>query len=118
MSSPSIVPTVSSDVYLVLDDLGKIGRAYREVDEERATREDVIRDLISGQFNDPVRIICFNADQGYCRDVTAEIAEEIKEWAESKGEQISPGLRDFIDWQLERAARMRGRLVMEQGHGQ
>jgi hypothetical protein len=56
-------------------------------------------------------VICFNPDGGSCRDVTEEIAQEIKDWADHKGEQLSPGLRDFIDWQLDRAARMRSRLV-------
>ena len=41
MRSPSIVPGFNVDVYLVLDDFGHIGRAYREVDEEKADRATV-----------------------------------------------------------------------------
>jgi hypothetical protein len=38
--SPSIAATQPDDVYLVLDDFGeRMGRAWREVDEERTDRE-------------------------------------------------------------------------------
>ena len=86
MSSPSIVPNVGGDVYLVLDDFGKLGRAYREVDEEQADRGTVVRNLTEGQYNSPVRIVCFNTDEGSARDVTEEIAREIQDRAASKGE--------------------------------
>jgi hypothetical protein len=51
MRSPSIVPGCDVDVYLVLDDFGSIGRAYREVDESEADKASVIRRLIEGQYN-------------------------------------------------------------------
>jgi hypothetical protein len=41
----------------VLDSFGAIGTAYRETDIERADFEIVIADLISGEFNDPVRVV-------------------------------------------------------------
>ena len=54
--SPSIVPHVADrDVYLVLDDFGKRGRAWREADEERTDRAAVLQDFIEGQYNNPVR---------------------------------------------------------------
>jgi hypothetical protein len=112
MRSPSIVPGFDADVYLVLDDFGKLGRAYREVDEEHADRETVIRNLTEGQYNNPVRIVCFNTAEGSARDVTEEIAREIQDWASSKGEQLSPGLRDFIDWQIDQAARLASRSLV------
>jgi|SRR4051794_8263458 hypothetical protein len=101
MRSPSIVPGFDVDVYLVLDDFGKIGRAYREVDEGEADRATVIRRLIEGQYSNPVRIVCFNTSEGWSRDVTEDVAREIKEWSERKGEELSTGLRDFIDYQHE-----------------
>ena len=100
--SPSIVPGFDVDVYLVLDDFGSLGRAYRETDEDHADRESVIRDLKSGFYNNPVRIVCFNTHDGTSRDATAEIAREIKARAERKGEQLSPGLKEFIDYELSR----------------
>jgi hypothetical protein len=102
MRSPSIVPGFDVDVYLVLDDFGKIGRAYRETDESKADKETLIRNLMRGQYNDPVRIICFNTAGGWSRDVTEDIAREIKARADRNREELSPGLRDFIEYQFSR----------------
>ena len=84
----------------MLDDFGQIGRSYREIDESQADKETLIRDLISGQYNNPVRIVCFNTAEDWSRDVTEDIAREIKERTDQSREYLSPGLRDFIDWQL------------------
>ena len=67
MRSPSIVPGFDVDVYVVLDDFGKLGRAYREVNEEQSDRETVIRNLMEGQYNDPARIVCFNTAEAPAR---------------------------------------------------
>jgi len=48
------------DIYLVLDDFGERGRSWREIDEERTERETVIRDLLEGQYSDPIRVVAFN----------------------------------------------------------
>jgi hypothetical protein len=53
MRSPSIVPGFNVDVYLVLDDFGPLGRAYREADEARADKKSIIRDLVSGSTTIP-----------------------------------------------------------------
>ena len=107
MRSPSIVPGgFDVDVYVVLDDFGKLGRAYREVGEDEADRETIIRDLMGGQYTNPVRIVAFNTAAGWSRDVTEEIAREIENRAARSGEELSPGLLDFIDYQTERAKRL------------
>jgi hypothetical protein len=105
MRSPSIVPGFNVDVYVVLDDFGKIGRCYRETDEAESDKATVIRDLISGQYNDPVRIVAFNTSEGWSRDVTAEIACETKDSSGRKGEELSPGLQDWIETQIDIVAR-------------
>ena len=64
--SPSIVPReANQDTYLVLDDFGgRLGRAWRETDEEDTDRETLIRDLMDDQYGNPVRIVAFNTAQG------------------------------------------------------
>jgi len=104
--SPPIVPGFDADVYLILDDFGQLGRAYREVGEEEADRESVIRHLKNGEYNNPVRIVAFNTAEGWSRDVTEEIVREIRDRADRSGEKLSPGLRDFIDAELARAKRL------------
>src|SRR4051812_22647213 len=100
MRSPSIVPGFDVDVYLVLDDFGQVGRSYREVDEELADKATLIRKLMEGQYNNPVRIIAFNTSEGWSRDVSEDIAREIQDKAAREGEELPPGLRDWIDWQI------------------
>lgn len=97
-SSPSIVPTdrLDRDVYLVLEDFGaRAGCAWRETDEQDTDRRTIIRDLLSGQYTYPVRIVVFNAIEGYARDATSEIADELAEHFATDPE-ITPALRAFI----------------------
>lgn len=78
-TSPSIVPHAADrDTYLVLEDFGHIGCSWRETDAQSAEREALIRDLVEGQYRHPVRIVAFNSSEGWCRDVTVEIAEELR----------------------------------------
>ena len=37
----------------------------------------MIEDIITGQYNDPSRIIAFNMAEGWARDVTEDVAREI-----------------------------------------
>jgi hypothetical protein len=77
--SPSIVPEANQDTYLVLDDFGgRLGRAWRETDEEDTDRETLIRNLMDNQYNHPARIIAFNTAEGWSRDVTVDIADELR----------------------------------------
>ena len=63
--TPSIVPRDDDqNVYLVLDDLGRYGRAWREADPETTDMETVITDLLDGQYSNPVRVIGFNIGVG------------------------------------------------------
>lgn len=50
--SPSIVPEESDrDIYIVLDDFGPLGRAWRETDDAQADRATLVRDLLDGQYD-------------------------------------------------------------------
>ena len=78
-TSPSIVPhEADQDTYLVLDDFGRIGCSWRETDVESADRESLIRDLVDGQYSKPMRIVAFNTTEGWARDVTMDIADELR----------------------------------------
>jgi hypothetical protein len=78
-ASPPIAPDrPEQNTYIVLDDFGRIGRAWRETDQNRAGREALIRDLVEGQFRNPIRIVAFNTSEGWSRDVTVDIAEELR----------------------------------------
>jgi len=51
-STPSLVPSNNATVYLVLDDFGKLGRAYRETDENRTNLEPSSKTFSTGNSND------------------------------------------------------------------
>ena len=78
-NSPSITPHGDDqDTYLVLEDFGLIGRCWRETDADNAGREALIHDLAEGQYRHLVRIVAFNAAEGWCHDVTKDIADELR----------------------------------------
>jgi hypothetical protein len=66
------------DTYLVLEDFGRYGRGWREADEGSTDRKALIRDLLAGEYPNPLRIIAFNTAEGWSRDVTVEIADELR----------------------------------------
>jgi hypothetical protein len=96
-TSPSIVPhAADQDTYLVLDDFGRVGCSWRETDAERADRNTLIRELVDGQYRHPVRIVAFNTAEGWCRDVTVDIADELRRRYVEFGE-VPESILDFID---------------------
>ena len=90
---PSIVPDGTNEiVYLVLDDLGRHGRVYRETDADGADLETVIADLMSGQYYNPVRVIAFNVAERWVEDVSGDIAREIVRRLDLTGDEVPPSL--------------------------
>jgi hypothetical protein len=77
--SPSMVPAETGhDTYLVLEDLGRFGRVWRETAEANANHETLIRDLLDDQYSRPMRVVAFNTAEGWSRDVTVDIADELR----------------------------------------
>ena len=96
--SPSIVPPGDDhEVYLVLDDFGgSIGQAWRETGVDDANLENLLTDLLDGQFTNPVRVIGFNAAEGWSRDVTMDIADQLRRrFAEY--DEVPASLQEFVD---------------------
>jgi hypothetical protein len=94
--SPVTAPHgVFGTVYLVLDSFGALGAAYREADVSRADLETVITDLMSGEFNAPVRVVAFNTFERWA--VSRQIAEEIQERCDLAGEPVPECIRDFVE---------------------
>lgn len=96
-TSPSIVPhEADQDIYLVLDDFGWIGCAWRETDAGSVDREKVIRALVDGEFSRPIRIVAFNTSEGWSRYVTNDIADELRRRYAEFGE-APESILDFMD---------------------
>jgi hypothetical protein len=96
--TPSIVPYgADQTVYLVVDHFGRHGSVYRETDVDRTDLETVITDLMSGQFNDPVRVVAFNTLEHWAQDVSKDVALEIQTRCDIDGQDVPENLRDFVD---------------------
>lgn len=77
--TPSIVPNADDqNVYMVVDDLGGLGRIWPEADFEGTDLETVIGDLLRGQYNNPIQIISFNVAEGWARDMSEDVAQELR----------------------------------------
>jgi len=96
--TPSIVPNGNDQtVYLVADDFGKPGRAWVEADVETTDLETVIQDLLTGQHNNPFRVIAFNTAERWAEDVSADVAHEIRRRCDLQMRDIPFYLQDFTD---------------------
>ncbi|MET4803986.1 hypothetical protein [Bradyrhizobium sp. LB11.1] len=97
--SPSIAlaDRLDRDVYLVLEDFGaRAGCAWRETDEADTDLETVLQGLLSGQYAYPVRIVCFNASEGWSRDATSDVANALAQRAAGIDYDVPAALQDFI----------------------
>ena len=95
-TSPSIVPGGEKDIYLVPDDFGRLGRAWRETDEAGTNRAMLVRNLFDGQYESPVRIVAFNIAEGWCRDATVDIADELRRRYVEYGE-VPEAVLEFLE---------------------
>jgi hypothetical protein len=96
-----IVPPLNSEndvtVYLVAEDFGNLGRAFRETDLAEADHDTIVRNMISGQYRNPLRVIAFNTVEGWSRDVSEEIAYDVLDRAYDADTTLSAGAKRFID---------------------
>jgi hypothetical protein len=96
--TPSIVPKGDDQtVYLVVDDFGRNGHAYREADVEIADLETVIVDLFGSQYNNPIRVVAFNTAEGWSRDVSEDVAQEIRRRCDLQSTDIPSSIQDFVE---------------------
>ena len=95
--TPPIVPKGEDEnVYLVVDDIGSYGEVWREIETARTDREAVITGLVSGQYSRPVRVVAFNTAEGWSRDVSVDIAREVRRRCDLQRTEMSEGLQDFL----------------------
>ena len=67
-----------------------------ETEIERADLETIIAYLISGQFNDPIRVVAFNTLQHWSEDVSEYIAFEIQTRCDIEGNTVPEHIRGFV----------------------
>ena len=94
--SPNVPYGADQTVYLVVDSFGSRNSVYREAEFERADLETAIGELLSGQFNDPVRVIAYNTLEHWTEDVSEQIAAEIQSRCDIDGQPVPEHARDFV----------------------
>ena len=96
--TPSIVPGDDDrDTCLVVNDFGRRGRAWCETDVEATDLETVIRDLLDGQYSNPVRVASFDTAEGWSRDISADVAAELRRRYDLQMHDIPSNILDFIE---------------------
>ena len=83
-------------VFLVIDLMVRQGGILRETRVERTDIETITVELMSGRFNEPVRVIAFNTLEHWADDISAQIAAEIEARCDIEGTGLPEHIRDFV----------------------
>jgi hypothetical protein len=75
---------------------GRGGPKPLKTDEDDTDYETLIRHLLEGQCNNPVRVVAFNTDEGWSRDVSDDVADELRERCAQRG-AVPDFLLDFLE---------------------
>jgi hypothetical protein len=95
--TPKTVPYgADQTVYLVIDSFGSRGSVYRETEIEQTDLETIIANFLSGQFNDPLRVVAFNTLEHWSDDVSEDIAREVQTRCDMQGEPVPEHIQDFV----------------------
>jgi hypothetical protein len=96
--TPSIVSNGDDpSVYIVVDDFGRSGQAYRETDVEQSDLEAVIMDMLEGQYQNPVRVVGFNTAEKWSQDVSGDVAHELRRRCDLQLRDVPFYLEAFVE---------------------
>jgi hypothetical protein len=97
---PRAQPSGDVTVYLVLNNHDRSGLACDETDTAEADRETIIRNFLSGQYSNALRVIAFKLAEGWSRDVSEDIAGEALQRAFDAADNLGEDTKGFIDRHL------------------
>jgi hypothetical protein len=123
MHMPNFLPTVvpygaDQTVYLMLDSSGASRSDCPEKGIERDDLETIISDLLTGQFNAPVRVMAFNTLEHWIEDVSNQVAEEIQTRCDIDGVLVPEHVRDFVASHTGAIQRLHLGLIRNHSKGQ
>jgi hypothetical protein len=93
MSSPIVPYGADQTIFVVVD---RLDRAT-EIRIERNDIEATIDELVAGCFNDPIQVISFNTLEHWMKDISGEIAGEIRARCDIDGVRLPDYLSDFVE---------------------
>jgi hypothetical protein len=98
-----LAPSLDEDLHFVLCGFGRSGLAYVETDPIEADATTIVRALLRGLYDRPLRVIAVNAEEGWSRDVSESIAAKVREVAQLEDCELTSGTLAFIEMHTERA---------------
>jgi hypothetical protein len=81
---------------------GRSGRSYVETDPTEADASTIVRNLLQGQYDRPVRVLALNVEEGWVRDVSEIIAAKVQDVARREEQGLTVGTRAFVEAHSER----------------
>jgi hypothetical protein len=79
---------------------GRSGQAYVETDPTQADASTIVRNLLDGQYNRPVRVLALNVEEGWVRDVSQVVAAKVRDVARREEQGLTAGTRAFVEAQI------------------
>jgi hypothetical protein len=68
-----------------------------QADYEGTDLETVLQDLMSGQYNNPIRVIAFNTSERWSEDVSEDVASEIRRRCDIQMHDVPSAIQDFVE---------------------
>ena len=81
----------------------KGGACFVETDPNEADATTVVRNLLYGQYGEPLRVVAVNVEEGWSRDVSEAIAYKVQQIAQQDDIELTDGTLAFIDAHSETA---------------
>ena len=91
--APTVPYGADQTLFVVIDRRDKA----TEIRVERRDLEATISDLVAGCFNDPIRVISFNTLEHWMKDISRDVASEIRARCDIDGIPLPNYLGDFVD---------------------
>ena len=91
--SQSVPYGADQTLFVVIDRRDK----GNEIRIERHDLEATIGELVAGCFNDPIKVISFNTLEHWMKDISTEIAGEIRARCDIEGIRLPDYLSDFVE---------------------
>ncbi|WP_439400217.1 hypothetical protein ACRQ5Q_42295 (plasmid) [Bradyrhizobium sp. PMVTL-01] len=92
----AVSSTADHAIYLVVDRVGSPGNFCRKTKVERTDIETIISNLIAGHFFDPLRVVAISTLGHWSKDISRDVAEEIRCRCDIEAEPVPEHIRDFV----------------------
>ena len=93
----SIAPDSEHAAYLLLDEMtNQHGSIWPEISAAEANEATIVQWIIEGQFSRPIKIVAFNTEYEWSRDVTHDIAAKLLDLNQN-GVALGAAAREFVE---------------------